>query len=62
MPSGSVEAATHRASKLHSFLEKPGFFASGRCPISWGTGAIMLLPVVDFKKNFQKSYKRVIPK
>jgi hypothetical protein len=44
------------------FQEKRAFSQNLRSPTNWGTKSIMLLPVVDFKKILQKSYKEDIRK
>ena len=61
-PAVSDKAETRRASNIVNLPPKTDFFQHPHPPISWGTAAILPLPVVEFKKNFQKSYKCVIPK
>jgi hypothetical protein len=39
-----------------NFQEKQGFSQNGLSPTNWGAGAILLPPVVDFKKILQESY------
>jgi hypothetical protein len=62
MPGGFRQSKTRRASKTVNLPPKTDFLPNFKSPISWGMGAILPLPVVEFKKNFPKSYKCVIPK
>jgi hypothetical protein len=61
-PAVSDKAEPNRASKTVNYQRKTDFWPNPKSPISWGTEGIMLLPVVDFKKNLQKSYRDDIPK
>jgi hypothetical protein len=48
--------------KIVNFFRKTDFSSIYIPPTNWGTGAIMLPPVVAFKKILQKSYANDIPK
>jgi hypothetical protein len=58
----SSETETFRDLKTANFQEKRVFLQNCESPTNWGTAAIMLPPVVSFKKILQKSYTNVIPK
>jgi hypothetical protein len=58
----SSETETFRDLKTANFQEKRVFLQNCESPTNWGTEAIMLPPVVSFKKILQKSYTNVIPK
>jgi hypothetical protein len=62
MPGGFRQSGTRPSFKTVKLPLKTDFSSTLTSPISWGTESIMLLPVVDFKKNLQKSYKDDIPK
>jgi hypothetical protein len=62
MPGGFRQSGTLPGLKTVKLPRKTDFLPNLTSPISWGTAAILTLPVVEFKKNFQKSYKCVIPK
>jgi hypothetical protein len=62
MPGGFRQSGTRPGFKTVKLPRKTDFSSTLTSPISWGTTSIMLPPVVDFKKNLQKSYKGDIPK
>ena len=62
MPGGFRQSETAGLQILLNYHRKLAFATISHPPISWGTASILPLPVVEFKKNFQKSYKGVIPK
>jgi hypothetical protein len=58
----SSETETRRDLKTVNSQEKRVFPQNCESPTNWGAAAIMLPPVVSFKKILQKSYENVIPK